>query len=160
MNCSLKHWISLQTTILLLFCQSNSNTIFGTVLINQALLLNFFFKYQYIISCCPCSEGYMILAFLPHLFSLLLVICFEISITQTVFNFPWRLELLRVNCIKKLILLEIEVVFYELVLDTCCRLYYWKRTTCQQIYLSSERQRFVYIKQIKCIQGVTYTLAT
>ena len=42
--------------------------------------------------------SYKIFAFLPHPITLLLVICFELPITQTVFDFPWRFKLSGVDC--------------------------------------------------------------
>ena len=106
-NCSPKPWISLKTIVFSLslrfftFCLSNSNTMFSTVLINQGFVAQIisFSKYRYI-SCCPWSEVYMILAFsppTPHPISLLLVICFKLMITQTVFDFPWSYQELTVH---------------------------------------------------------------
>ena len=115
-NCSPKPWISLKTIVFSLslrfftFCLSNSNTMFSTVLINQGFVAQIisFSKYRYI-SCCPWSEVYMILAFSPlpthHPISLLLVICFKLTITRSVFDFPWRFELLRVDCSCKWLLI-------------------------------------------------------
>ena len=54
---------------------------FSTVLINQALLLNFIFK---ILSLAALAVKCYIL---PLPISLLVVICFEIPITRTVFDF-------------------------------------------------------------------------
>ena len=42
-----------------------------------------------------------VLAFFPHPISLLLVICFELPITRTIFDFPRRFELSGVDCIDK-----------------------------------------------------------
>ena len=93
MSWSPKHWISLKTTV---YCPIQI-TMFSTVLINQALLLNFFVKIS-IYLCCPWSEVRMILAFHPHPISLILVICLDLPITRTVMDFPWRFKLSRVYC--------------------------------------------------------------
>ena len=42
-----------------------------------------------------------VFVFLPHPISLLLVICFELPITRTIFDFPRRFELSGVDCINK-----------------------------------------------------------
>ena len=43
-------------------------------------------------------EVCMLLEFIPHPISLFSVICFELSITWTIFDFPWRFELLGGDC--------------------------------------------------------------
>ena len=108
-NCSPEPWISLKTIVFsfsfrfFTFCLSNSNTMFSAVLTNQGFVAQMisFSKYQYI-SCCPWSEVYTILPFssppfTPHPISLLLVICFKLMITQTVFDFPWSYQELTVH---------------------------------------------------------------
>ena len=75
------------------FLSVQSNRMFSHVLISQAFVLFFpFSKWQYI-SCCPWSEVCMILAFLSHPISLFLVICFDLPVNRTFFDFPWRLDI-------------------------------------------------------------------
>ena len=54
-----------------------------------------------LISCCSLIEVSKILAFPPHpfgYFCIIPVICFKLPITQTLFDFPRRLQLSGVNC--------------------------------------------------------------
>ena len=70
---------------------------FSTVLINQALLLDFILKIS-VYLLLPLKSSVHDTYILPHPISLLLVICFELPITRTVFDFPRRFELSRVDC--------------------------------------------------------------
>ena len=70
---------------------------FSTVLINQALLLNFIFKIS-VYLLLPLKSSVHDTYILPHPVSLLLGICFELPITRAVFDFPRRFELSRVDC--------------------------------------------------------------
>ena len=70
---------------------------FSTVLINQALLLNFIFKIS-VYPWLPLQSSVHDTYILPHPISSLLVICFELPITRTVFDFPRRFKLSRVDC--------------------------------------------------------------
>ena len=70
---------------------------FSTVLSNQALLLNFIFKIS-VYLLLPLKSSVHDTYILLHPISLLLGICFELPITRTVFDFPRRFELSRVDC--------------------------------------------------------------
>ena len=70
---------------------------FSTVLINQALLLDFILKIS-VYLLLPLKSSVHDTYILSHPVSLLLGICFELPITRTVFDFPRRFELSRVDC--------------------------------------------------------------
>lgn len=70
---------------------------FSTVLINQALLLNFIFKIS-VYLLLPLKSSVHDTYILPHPVSLLLGICFELPITRTLVSFPRRFELSQVVC--------------------------------------------------------------
>ena len=67
-------------------------------------------KISIFISCCPWTEACMILALtsLHLLVSLFPVICFELPITWTFFNFPWRFKLSGVDCVSRFQFLQFD----------------------------------------------------
>ena len=84
------HVISLS----LLFRHSSSNSFSIPEYLSSCVAWYSFFNISIFIFCCPWSEVCMILAFPLHPFAYFLI-CFELPITRTFFDFPRRVWVIR-----------------------------------------------------------------